>query len=81
LNDATKEFIDKIAGRRTISIMLTNPYALNSVDVMRSSSVLLGYQNDFFMQKAVLKALLKQIKPEGKLPVTISENLKNGDGI
>jgi hypothetical protein len=33
------------------------------------------------MQKAVLKALLKQIKPEGKLPVTISENLKNGDGI
>lgn len=81
LNDATKEFVDKIAGRRTISIMLTNPYALNSVDVMRSSSVLLGYQNDFFMQKAVLKALLKQIKPEGKLPVTISENLKNGDGI
>ena len=81
LNDATKEFIDKIAGRRTISVMLTNPYALNSVDVMRSSSVLLGYQNDFFMQKAVLKALLKQIKPEGRLPVTISDDLQNGDGI
>lgn len=81
LNDATKDFIDKIAGRRTISVMLTNPYALNSVDVMRSASVLLGYQNDFFMQKAVLKTLLKQIKPEGKLPVTISKNLKNGDGI
>jgi len=81
LNDVTKVFIDKIAGRRTISVMLTNPYALNSVDVMRSSSVLLGYQNDFFMQKAVLKALLKQIKPEGRLPVTISDELKNGDGI
>lgn len=81
LNDATKEFIDKIAGRRTISVMFTNPYALNSVDVMRSSSVLLGYQNDFFMQKAVLKALLKQIKPEGRLPVTISDDLQNGDGI
>lgn len=81
LNDATKEFIDKIAGRRTISVMLTNPYALNSVDVMRSSSVLLGYQNDFFMQKSVLKALLKQIKPEGRLPVTISDDLQNGDGI
>ena len=81
LNDQVKEFIDKIAGRRTISVMLTNPYALNSVDVMRSSSVLLGYQNDFFMQKAVLKALLQQIKPDGRLPVTISEKLKNGDGI
>lgn len=81
LNDATKDFIDKIAGRRTISVMFTNPYAMNSVDVMRSSSVLLGYQNDFFMQKAVLKVLLKQIKPEGKLPVTISENLENGKGL
>ncbi|WP_313190790.1 glycoside hydrolase family 3 N-terminal domain-containing protein [Sphingobacterium sp.] len=81
LNDATKDFIDKIAGRRTISVMFTNPYAMNSVDVMRSSSVLLGYQNDFFMQKAVLKALLKQIKPEGKLPVSISEDLENGAGL
>lgn len=81
LNDATKDFIDKIAGRRTISVMFTNPYAMNSVDVMRSSSVLLGYQNDFFMQKAVLKALLKQIKPEGKLPVSISEDLENGTGL
>ena len=81
LNDAAKDFIDKIAGRRTISVMFTNPYAMNSVDVMRSSSVLLGYQNDFFMQKAVLKALLKQIKPEGKLPVTISEHLENGKGL
>ncbi len=61
--------------------MFTNPYAMNSVDVMRSSSVLLGYQNDFFMQKAVLKVLLKQIKPEGKLPVTISEHLENGKGL
>lgn len=81
LNDATKDFIDKIAGRRTISVMFTNPYTMNSVDVMRSSSVLLGYQNDFFMQKAVLKVLLKQIKPEGKLPVTISEHLENGKGL
>jgi len=81
LNDATKDFIDKIAGRRTISVMFTNPYAMNSVDVMRSSSVLLAYQNDFFMQKAVLKVLLKQIKPEGKLPVTISEHLENGKGL
>lgn len=80
-NDATKHFIDRLAGRRTVTVMFSNPYALNSVDVMRSSSILLGYQNDFFMQKAALKALLKQIKPEGRLPVTISKDLKNGDGI
>lgn len=81
INQETKDFIDRLAGRRTISIMLTNPYALNSADVMRSSSVLLGYQNDSFMQKAVLKALLGQIIPAGKLPVTISDELKTGVGI
>ena len=77
----TVEFIDKLAGRRTISFMFTNPYAMNSVDVMRSSSVVLTYQNDFFMQKAALKVLLGQIKAEGKLPVTISKDLKYGKGL
>lgn len=81
LNEPTVNFIDKLAGRRTISVMFTNPYAMNSVDVMRSGSVLLAYQNDFFMQKAALKAVLKQLKPTGKLPVTISKDLKYGKGL
>lgn len=81
LNEPTVKFIDKLAGRRTISVMFTNPYAMNSVDVMRSASVLLAYQNDFFMQKAALKAVLKQLKPTGKLPVTISKDLKYGKGL
>ncbi|MGV6944594.1 glycoside hydrolase family 3 protein [Sphingobacterium kyonggiense] len=81
LNEPTVNFIDKLAGRRTISVMFTNPYAMNSVDVMRSASVLLAYQNDFFMQKAALKAVLKQLKPTGKLPVTISKDLKYGKGL
>lgn len=81
LNQATTDFIDRLAGRRTISVMLTNPYALNSVDVMRSASILIGYQNDSFMQRAVLKGLLGQIIPTGKLPVNISEELHTGAGI
>lgn len=81
LNEPTVKFIDKLAGRRTISVMFTNPYAMNSVDVMRSASVLLAYQNDFFMQKAALKAVLKQLKPTGKLPVIISKDLKYGKGL
>ena len=81
LNEPAVKFIDKLAGRRTISVMFTNPYAMNSVDVMRSASVLLAYQNDFFMQKAALKAVLKQLKPTGKLPVTISKDLKYGKGL
>lgn len=80
-NAETKDLIDRLAGRRTVTLMFTNPYALNSVDIMRSSSILVGYQNDDFMQKALLKALLGQIIPSGKLPVTVSDQLPTGSGI
>ncbi|WP_149527779.1 glycoside hydrolase family 3 protein [Sphingobacterium hotanense] len=81
LSEDVKMFIDKLAGRRTISVLFTNPYALNSVDVMRSSSVVLTYQNDGFMQKAAIKLFTKQLKATGKLPVTINKDLKFGEGI
>lgn len=81
LRGPVKEFIDKLAGRRTISVMFTNPYALNSVEVGRSSSIILAYQNDDFMQRAALKVLLKQTKATGKLPVDINKSFSYGDGI
>lgn len=81
LSKDVKLFIDKLAGRRTISVLFTNPYALNSVDVMRSSSIVLTYQNDDFMQKAAIKLFTKQLKATGKLPVTINKDLKFGDGL
>ena len=61
--------------------MFTNPYAMNSVDVMRSGSVILTYQNDDFMQRAAIKLFTKQLKASGKLPVTISKQLKFGAGL
>lgn len=81
LKEPVKKLIDKIAGRRTISVMFTNPYAINSVDVARSASFILAYQNDDFMQRAALKVLLKQIKATGKLPVTINKEFAYGKGI
>lgn len=81
LSEDVKMFIDKLAGRRTISVLFTNPYALNSVDVMRSSSIVLTYQNDGFMQKSAIKLFTKQLKATGKLPVTINKDLKFGEGI
>ena len=81
LSDPIKNFIDKLAGRRTISVMFTNPYALNTVDVARSSSIILAYQNDDFMQRAALKVLLKQIKATGTLPVDVNRSFSYGSGI
>lgn len=51
-SEGVKEFIHKIAGRRTITVMLTNPYALTSVNVDRSASIIMGYQNDDFKRNA-----------------------------
>ena len=74
-------FIDKIAGRRTITVMLTNPYAITSVDVNRSASIIMGYQNEDFMQRSAVKVILKDIKPQGKLPVNISKAYSYGKGL
>lgn len=79
--ELVKKFIDQIAGRRTVTVMFTNPYAINSVDIARSASIILAYQNDDFMQRSALKVLLKQIKATGKLPVTINKEFAYGKGI
>lgn len=80
-NVPVKQFIDDLAGRRTITVMFTNPYALSNVNVENSASIILAYQNDDFMQRAALKVLLRQIKATGKLPVTINKKYAYGKGI
>lgn len=81
IKEPAKKFIDELAGRRTITVMFTSPYALNSVKVDRSSSIILAYQNDNFMQLAAVKVLLRQIKATGKLPVTVNKKYAFGKGI
>ena len=80
LGDDVKRFVKQIARRKTITIMNTNPYALTSVDVSRSGSVIMAYQNEEFMQEAAVKVLLKQIIPNGKLPVRVSRKYRYGEG-
>ncbi|WP_206367155.1 glycoside hydrolase family 3 protein [Sphingobacterium sp. SGG-5] len=81
VQEPIRVFIDKLAGRRTVSVLFTNPYVLDDIDVGRSNAIVMAYQNDDFMQRAALKVLLKQIKPIGKLPVTINKTFSYGDGI
>ncbi|MFD1771757.1 glycoside hydrolase family 3 protein [Sphingobacterium suaedae] len=81
VNDAIRNFVDKLAGRRTITVMFTNPYVLDNLPVARSGSVLLAYQNDGFMQKAALKVLLGQVKSKGKLPVHVNKEFAYGMGL
>ncbi|MFD2894359.1 glycoside hydrolase family 3 protein [Sphingobacterium arenae] len=81
VNEQVREFIDRLAGRRTITVMFTNPYVMDSLPVERSNSIIMAYQNDPFMQKAALKVLLGQVQAEGKLSVTVNKRFAYGDGI
>ncbi|TJZ62062.1 glycoside hydrolase family 3 protein [Sphingobacterium olei] len=81
IKEPVKKFVDRIAGRRTITVMFTNPYALNAIKIDRSSAILLAYQNEGFMQRAALKVILKQLKPTGKLPVTVNKEFSYGKGL
>jgi len=81
VNEQIREFIDRLAGRRTITVMFTNPYVMDNLPIERSSSIILGYQNDHFMQKAALKVLLGQTKAQGRLPVSVNKRFPYGDGI
>ncbi len=76
------KMIAKVAKRKVITCLFTNPYAMAGLaGVEKSPSILMGYQNDSFMQKAAVRAIFREIKPQGKLPVTISDDYKNGAGI
>jgi len=81
VNEQVREFIDRLAGRRTITVMFTNPYVMDNLPIERSNSIIMAYQNDPFMQKAALKVLLGQVKAEGKLSVTVNKRFAYGDGI
>ncbi|WDF68907.1 glycoside hydrolase family 3 N-terminal domain-containing protein [Sphingobacterium oryzagri] len=81
LSEPVRAFVDKLAGRRTVTVMFTNPYALNNLPVDRSSGIIMAYQNDAFMQKAALRVLLGRVKAQGKLPIAINKKFQYGDGI
>lgn len=80
MSDTLKDFVDKLAGRRTLTFMFTNPYVVQSLKVDRSATLVMAYQNDAFMQRAALKVLLMQINATGKLPVQISKDFPYGAG-
>jgi beta-N-acetylhexosaminidase len=63
----------------TITLVFGNPYAIKNIG--NASALIAAYEDDDLTQEAAVKMLEGSIQPKGKLPVSISENLKFGDGI
>lgn len=75
------ENLVKRLAKKSIVAFFTNPYAMDGFKgVQKSKTILMAYQNDEFMQRAVAKAILGHYVTTGKLPVTINKYFKYAAG-
>ena len=83
LNSPMLDFMDRLArDHKLVLVFFGNPYALaNLGDLERFSSIIVAYDNAEETQLASAKALLGKLGFEGKLPVTVNENFREGFGI
>ena len=69
---------------KTHQVILTvfgSAYALKDVDISKVSTVLFANENNEDSMTATAKALTGQTKISGRLPVSVNQSLKAGDGI
>jgi hypothetical protein len=61
--------------------VFANPYSMAGLPgIEQAKTILINYQNSEGMQRSSAKVLNGQLKPKGKLPVTINTFFKYGDG-
>lgn len=82
LTDKQKWIIDEM-GRLPNSILLwmANVYGLSSINFDSYTSVLCGYQDTEFVQKAMGQAIFAANEIYGTLPVSLNSNHKVGSGV
>ena len=82
-NAARRDKITKLTGRMsTVTIFMGNAYHLASWrGLANSSGLILTYQHNEFVEKAVWRFLNGEIGADGKLPVTIDNLFKAGGGL
>ncbi|MCJ8208425.1 glycoside hydrolase family 3 [Mucilaginibacter sp. RS28] len=78
-----KLFIAELAAMPNTAIsVFANPYTIAGLPgIEKAGALIVGYQKDDFMQRAAAKVLSKQLKPSGKLPVTINTFFTTGMGL
>lgn len=77
-----KQFISAMAKNQASFAFFANPYNLvNFPGLEQSSALLMAYQKEDFMQKAAANVFKNQLVPTGKLPITVNQFFKYGDGL
>jgi beta-glucosidase-like glycosyl hydrolase len=78
-----KLFISVLAAQpNSVISVFANPYTLAGLPGIENSGLLLmGYQKSDEMQRSAVKVITGQLKPTGKLPVSVSVFFGNGAGL
>lgn len=79
LSSASLYLLNGLQSQKTITVVFGNPYALKNIAT--APNLVAAYEDDDITQSAAADLLAGTIQPKGKLPVTVTENMKFGDGI
>ena len=79
LSNASVYLLNGLQQPQTISLIFGNPYAIKNI--ANAPNLIACYEDDDITQEAAMALLQGTQQPKGTLPVTVSENLKFGDGI
>lgn len=71
--------LNELQNNNTITLVFGNPYALKNVAA--APNLVACYEDDDITQEAAVALFQGKIEPKGKLPVTVTEHMKFGDGI
>jgi beta-glucosidase-like glycosyl hydrolase/CubicO group peptidase (beta-lactamase class C family) len=71
--------LNELQQPNTVTLAFGNPYAIKYIQ--QPSNLIAAYEDDELTQAAAARLLQGEIQPKGKLPVTVSDRLKFGDGI
>jgi beta-N-acetylhexosaminidase len=81
LSGDLKMMISSLAERNTVFTLFGNPYNLSGLmGIEKSKSLLVAYQKEDFMQKAAASVIKNELEATGKLPVTVNQFFRYGDG-
>lgn len=76
-----KMLIANMAQKNTVYALFANPYNLAGLaGIEKSKSLVVAYQKEDYMQKAAASVIKNELIPTGKLPVTVNQFFKYGDG-
>ncbi|WP_276091243.1 glycoside hydrolase family 3 N-terminal domain-containing protein [Pedobacter sp. JY14-1] len=81
LSNDLKKFMNDMVARQAFFAVFANPYNLAAWPGLENSKgLLVAYQKEDFMQQAAASVLKSEVAATGRLPVTVNNFFKYGDG-